>query len=86
MENNSFPMDKSEYASVFKVFDKDSTGVIEIGQVMELIKNLEDSAKTKEETKLSGSNNSNNGSKTNNAASNSGVNPAKSPGRKNKFG
>ena len=61
MENNSFPMDKSEYASVFKVFDKDSTGVIEIGQVMELIKNLEDSAKTKEETKGSGSSNSHHG-------------------------
>lgn len=45
MESSSFPMEKSEYNSVFKVFDKDGKGEIEIGQVMELINNLEESAK-----------------------------------------
>jgi Ca2+-binding EF-hand superfamily protein len=45
MESSSFPMEKSEYNSVFKVFDKNSTGKIEIGQVMDLIQSLENSAK-----------------------------------------
>jgi len=44
MESSSFPMEKSEYNSVFKVFDKEGTGKIQIGQVMDLITNLEDSA------------------------------------------
>lgn len=42
VDNPSFPMEKQEYAQVFKVFDKDNTGQIQIGQVMELIQNLEE--------------------------------------------
>jgi Ca2+-binding EF-hand superfamily protein len=39
---NEFNVDKSEYHSVFKVFDKDNEGTISIKSVTELINALED--------------------------------------------
>ena len=43
MAGNDFNLDKQEYQSVFKVFDKDNTGEINISQVYELINKFEDS-------------------------------------------
>jgi hypothetical protein len=37
-----FNLDKQEYQSVFKVFDKDNTGEINIHQVYELINKFDD--------------------------------------------
>ena len=45
MASNDFNLDKSEYHSVFKVFDKDNSGEINIGQVYELINKFEDSSR-----------------------------------------
>jgi Ca2+-binding EF-hand superfamily protein len=39
---NDFNVDKSEYHSVFKVFDKDNNGQINITTVFELINQLDD--------------------------------------------
>ena len=47
---NEFNVDKSEYQSVFKVFDKENTGEISIQQVFELIGKLEE-GESAEETK-----------------------------------
>lgn len=40
--HNDFNLDKQEYQSVFKVFDKDNTGEINIGQVYELINKFDE--------------------------------------------
>ena len=45
MANNDFNLDKQEYQSVFKVFDRDNTGEINIGQVYELINKFDDAQK-----------------------------------------
>ena len=80
-------MDKSEYSSVFKVFDRENTGQIEIGQVMELIQNLEESAKESgaqqiKQSSLKDGSNTLGGPKS--ASDKSKLNSvgAKSPGRK----
>lgn len=41
-KQNEFNLDKQEYLQVFKIFDKDNTGVINIDQVYELINKFED--------------------------------------------
>lgn len=45
MATNDFNLDKSEYHSVFKVFDKDNSGEINIAQVYELINKFEDQSR-----------------------------------------
>ena len=42
MAANDFNLDKQEYQSVFKVFDRDNTGEINIGQVYELINKFDE--------------------------------------------
>lgn len=42
MASGDINLDKQEYQSVFKVFDKDNTGEINIGQVYELINKFDD--------------------------------------------
>lgn len=41
MASNDFTIDKQEYQSVFKVFDKDNTGEITIQQVNHYINKFE---------------------------------------------
>ena len=41
MNSNGFTIDKHEYQSVFKVFDKDNTGELTIGQVNTCITKFE---------------------------------------------
>ena len=48
---NEFNLDKQEYQSVFKVFDKDNTGQIHINQVYDLIGKFDGSAQGVEEEK-----------------------------------
>jgi hypothetical protein len=45
MASGDFNLDKSEYHSVFKVFDKENSGEINIAQVYELINKFEDSSR-----------------------------------------
>ena len=45
---DDFNIDKQEYQSVFKVFDKNNTGEINITQVFELINKFEQAAKVSE--------------------------------------
>ena len=45
MASSDFNLDKQEYQSVFKVFDKDNSGEINIGQVYELINKFDDAQK-----------------------------------------
>ncbi len=42
MAANDFNLDKQEYQSVFKVFDKDNTGEINILQVYDLINKFDE--------------------------------------------
>ena len=42
MATGDFNLDKQEYQSVFKVFDKDNSGEINIGQVYDLINKFDD--------------------------------------------
>lgn len=42
MAANDFNLDKQEYQSVFKVFDKDNTGEISIMQVYDLINKFDE--------------------------------------------
>ena len=41
-QGNEFNLDKQEYLSVFKVFDKDNSGEINVSQVYDLIQKFED--------------------------------------------
>lgn len=41
-QSSDFNLDQQEYQSVFKVFDKDGTGEINIGQVYELINKFDE--------------------------------------------
>lgn len=45
---DDFNIDKQEYQSVFKVFDKTNTGEISIGQVFELINKFDQATKVTE--------------------------------------
>lgn len=45
MAGNDFNLDRQEYQSVFKVFDKDNSGEITITQVYELINKFDDAQK-----------------------------------------
>lgn len=45
MAGNDFNLDRQEYQSVFKVFDKDNTGEITISQVYDLINKFDDAQK-----------------------------------------
>lgn len=45
MAGNDFNLDRQEYQSVFKVFDKDNSGEITISQVYELINKFDDAQK-----------------------------------------
>jgi Ca2+-binding EF-hand superfamily protein len=42
MAASDFNLDKQEYQSVFKVFDRDNTGEISISQVYELINKFDE--------------------------------------------
>lgn len=46
---DDFNIDKQEYQSVFKVFDKNNTGEISIGQVFELINKFDQAQKLTEQ-------------------------------------
>ncbi len=46
---DDFNIDKQEYQSVFKVFDKNNTGEISINQVFELINKFDQAAKVSEQ-------------------------------------
>ena len=43
---NEFNLDKQEYLQVFKIFDKDNKGVINIDQVYELINKFDETSIT----------------------------------------
>ena len=46
-----FNLDKQEYQSVFKVFDKDNQGEISVGQVYELLQKFEEQSPKQEAQK-----------------------------------
>ena len=47
---DDFNIDKQEYQSVFKVFDKNNTGEININQVFDLINKFDQAAKVSEQS------------------------------------
>ena len=47
---DDFNIDKQEYQSVFKVFDKNNTGEINITQVFDLINKFDQAAKVSEQS------------------------------------
>ena len=58
---DDFNIDKQEYQSVFKVFDKTNTGEISIGQVFELINKFDQAQKLTEQQASSSTAANNNG-------------------------
>lgn len=42
MASNDFNLDKQEYQSVFKVFDRENSGEIDISQVYDLINKFDE--------------------------------------------
>lgn len=58
---DDFNIDKQEYQSVFKVFDKTNSGEISIGQVFELINKFDQAQKLTEQASSSATNNNGTG-------------------------
>ena len=58
---DDFNIDKQEYQSVFKVFDKNNSGEINIGQVFDLITKFEQAAKVSDQASSSATQSSSQG-------------------------